>query len=95
MVAGKDAARPGEGKNSWLTGTAAWNWAAVSEGLLGIRTSFDGLLVKPCLPSSIKEYKIHRKFRDAEYDLTVRNSASGREVFLPYEPGHQEMTLDL
>ena len=95
MVAGKDAARPGEGKNSWLTGTAAWNWAAVSEGLLGIRTGYDGLVVKPCLPSWIKEYKIHRKFRDAEYDLTVRNSASGREVSIPYEPGRHEMTLDL
>ena len=95
MVAGKDAAKPGEGKNSWLTGTAAWNWSAVSEGLLGIRTAFDGLLVKPCLPSSIKEYKIHRKFRDAEYELTIRNSSSGREVFIPYEPGRHEMTLDL
>ena len=95
MVAGKDAAKPGEGKNSWLTGTAAWNWSAVSEGLLGIRTAFDGLLVKPCLPSSIKEYKIHRKFRDADYELTIRNSSSGREVFIPYEPGRHEMTLDL
>ena len=95
MVAGKDAEKPGEGKNSWLTGTAAWNWSAVSEGLLGIRTAFDGLLVKPCLPSSIKEYKIHRKFRDAEYELTIRNSSSGREVFIPYEPGRHEMTLDL
>ena len=95
MVAGKDAAKPGEGKNSWLTGTAAWNWSAVSEGLLGVRTAFDGLLVKPCLPSSIKEYKIHRKFRDAEYELTIRNSSSGREVFIPYEPGRHEMTLDL
>ena len=95
MVAGKDAAKPGEGKNSWLTGTAAWNWSAVSEGLLGIRTAFDGLLVKPCLPSSIKEYRIHRKFRDAEYELTIRNSSSGREVFIPYEPGRHEMTLDL
>jgi len=95
MVAGKDAAKPGEGKNSWLTGTAAWNWSAVSEGLLGVRTAFDGLLVKPCLPSSIKEYRIHRKFRDAEYELTIRNSSSGREVFIPYEPGRHEMTLDL
>lgn len=95
MVAGKDAAKPGEGKNSWLTGTAAWNWSAVSEGLLGVRTAFDGLLVKPCLPSSIKEYRIHRKFRDAEYDLTIHNTASGREVFIPYEPGRHEMTLDL
>ncbi len=95
MVAGKDAAKPGEGKNSWLTGTAAWNWSAVSGGLLGIRADYDGLLIKPCLPSSIREYKIHRKFREAQYDLTIRNSASGREVFIPYEPGCHEMTLEL
>ena len=50
MVAGKDAARPGEGKNSWLTGTAAWTWKAVSEALLGIKPQFDGLLVEPCIP---------------------------------------------
>ena len=37
MVAGKDAAKPGEGKNSWLTGTAAWNWYAITQFILGIR----------------------------------------------------------
>ena len=95
MVAGKDAARPGEGKNSWLTGTAAWNWNAVSEYLLGVKPQFDGLLIEPCLPDFIHEYKIHRAFRDAVYDITVRYSATGKSRFIPYSTGHHELTLDL
>ena len=95
MVAGKDAARPGEGKNSWLTGTAAWNWNAVSEYLLGVKPCFDGLLIEPCLPASIQEYKIHRVFRDAVYDITIRYSATRKSYFIPYSPGHHELTLNL
>lgn len=73
MVAGKDAARPGEGKNSWLTGTAAWMWYTVSEFILGIKPSYDGLTIDPCLPTSAKEYEVCRKFRDAEYIIKVKN----------------------
>lgn len=73
MVAGKDAARPGEGKNSWLTGTAAWMWYTVSEFILGIKPSYDGLTIDPCLPTSAKEYEVYRKFRGAEYIIKVKN----------------------
>ena len=93
MVAGKDAAKPGEGKNSWLTGTAAWTWKAVSEALLGIKPQFDGLLVEPCIP--IGTYRIHRRFRDAEYDLTIRQSGKGGKVFIPYKPGRQVLEIEL
>ena len=95
MLAGKDAAVPGEGKNSWLTGTAAWNWLTVSEYLLGIQPDYDGLLVKPCLPSFVKTFKVHREFRHAVYDITINNSCSGKSFFIPYRPGKQELTLDL
>ena len=93
MVAGKDAEKPGEGKNSWLTGTAAWTWKAVSEALLGIKPQFDGLLVEPCIP--IGTYRIHRRFRDAEYDLIIRNSGKGGKVFIPYKPGKQTLEIGL
>ena len=93
MVAGKDAARPGEGKNSWLTGTAAWTWKAVSEALLGIKPQFDGLLVEPCIP--IGNYRVHRRFRDAEYDLTIRQTGKGGKVFIPYKPGKQTLEITL
>ncbi|MBR5076533.1 MAG: glycosyl transferase [Bacteroidales bacterium] len=96
MVAGKDAARPGEGKNSWLTGTAAWNWHAVTEFLLGVRPGYDGLLIQPCLPADrFPEYRVRRRFRDAEYDLTIRNSGRGGSAFIPYSPGKHVLTVDL
>ena len=73
MVAGKDAAKPGEGKNSWLTGTAAWNWYTITQFILGIKPTFDGLEISPCIPSSMKEFKVHRVLRDAEYEIIVKN----------------------
>ena len=76
MVAGKDAAKPGEGKNSWLTGTAAWMWLTVSQYILGIKPQYDGLQIDPCLPTTAKEYTVQRKFRDAEYDITIKNPNS-------------------
>ena len=92
MVAGKDAVKPGEGKNSWLTGTAAWTWKAVSEALLGIKPQFDGLLVEPCIP--VGNYRIHRRFRDAEYDLAIRNTGKTGWVFIPYKPGKQVVEVE-
>ena len=73
MVVGKDAARPGEGKNSWLTGTAAWNWLTVTQYILGIHPTYDGLEIDPCLPATIKEFSVKRKLRDSEMTITVRN----------------------
>ena len=73
MVAGKDAARPGEGKNSWLTGTAAWMWLTASQYILGIKPSYNGLLIDPCVPSTAKEYTVKRKFRGGEYLITIKN----------------------
>ena len=93
MVAGKDAGKPGEGKNSWLTGTAAWTWKAVSEALLGIKPQFDGLLVEPCIP--IGTYRIHRRFREAEYELVIHQTGKGGKVFIPYKPGKQELEINL
>ena len=69
-------------KNSWLTGTAAWSFAAVSQGILGIKPDYDGLVVDPCLPSSIDGYRLRRYFRGTVYDITVRRGT---------EPG---MTVD-
>ncbi len=73
MVAGKDAARPGEGKNSWLTGTAAWMWYTVSQFLLGIKPTYDGLEIDPCLPTDMKEYRVRRVLRGTTFDVLVRN----------------------
>jgi cellobiose phosphorylase len=73
MIAGKDAFKPGEAKNSWLTGTAAWNFYAISQYILGIRTEYKGLKIDPCIPSSWKGFKIKRVFRGVTYHITVNN----------------------
>ena len=95
MVAGKDAAKPGEGKNSWLTGTAAWTWKCVSEFLLGVKPQYDGLLIEPCIPAAYGTYKIHRRFRDAEYDLTIHCNGRHGSRFIPYSPGRHELEIRL
>jgi cellobiose phosphorylase len=76
MIAGKDAARFGEAKNSWLTGTAAWNLFAISQYLLGVRPEFEGLVVKPCIGPELPDFTITRRCRGAEYRITVKNSGS-------------------
>ena len=73
MVAGKDAFKPGEAKNSWLTGTASWNFYAVTQFMLGIRPQYDGLLIDPCIPTDWKSFKATRKFRGVVYDIEVVN----------------------
>jgi cellobiose phosphorylase len=73
MIAGKDASRFGEGKNSWLTGTAAWNFVAISQYILGISADWDGLKVDPSIPQAWDGFTASRKFRGATYEITVKN----------------------
>ncbi len=71
-IAGRNARTYGEAKNSWLTGTAAWSFAAVSQGILGIRPDYDGLVIDPCLPGSMDGFELRRLFRGTRYEITVR-----------------------
>jgi cellobiose phosphorylase len=73
MVAGKDAFKPGEAKNSWLTGTASWNFYAITQFILGLRPDYDGLLVDPCIPGEWKGFTLTRKFRGATYEIKISN----------------------
>ena len=73
MVAGKDAAKPGEGKNSWLTGTAAWNWYTITQFILGIQPTYDGIVINPCIPTTLKEYEVKRVLRDTIFHISVKN----------------------
>ncbi len=76
MVAGVDAPTFGEGKNSWLTGTAAWTFMNVSQYILGIRPTLSGLAIDPCLPSSIKGFTCERLYRGVMYHITVEKPDS-------------------
>lgn len=73
MIAGKDAYKPGEAKNSWLTGTASWNFYAITQYILGIQPDYDGLRIDPCIPADWKTYAVSRQFRGAIYNITIQN----------------------
>ncbi len=80
MIAGRDAPTHGEAKNSWLTGTAAWNLVALSQWILGIRPEHDGLRIDPCLPAAWGDIAVTRRFRGSTYRIAIRKPAgtSGR-----------------
>jgi len=73
MVAGKDAWKPGEAKNSWLTGTASWNYYAITHYILGIQPDYNGLIVNPCIPKDWDGFNIKRVYRGATYNIEVTN----------------------
>ena len=83
MIAGKDAVRHGEAKNSWLTGTAAWNFVAVTQWILGIRPEHDGLRVEPVIPAAWDGFQATRRFRGTTYEIEVVREASGSGDPLP------------
>ncbi|MBQ1501469.1 MAG: glycosyl transferase, partial [Firmicutes bacterium] len=94
MIAGKDAPDFGEAKNSWLTGTTAWSFVAISQAILGIKPTLDGLLIAPCIPASVKSYSVKRRFRGAVYEIKVENPLGVqhgvRELYVngaAHEPG--------
>jgi cellobiose phosphorylase len=73
MIAGRDAPDFGQAKNSWLTGTAAWNLVAIQQWILGVRPEHDGLVVDPCIPPEWEGFQVTRCFRGATYRIEVRN----------------------
>ena len=87
MVAGCDAPTHGEGKNSWLTGTAAWTFTCISQYLLGIQPTLQGLQLNPCIPHDMKGYKLDRTYRGTTYHITFDNTAG-------VEKGVKSVTVD-
>ena len=73
MIAGKDAKNFGQAKNSWLTGTAAWNFYVISNYILGIKPDWYGLKIDPCVPHDWDGYKVSRRFRGATYEIAINN----------------------
>lgn len=70
--------RFGNGRVSWLSGSAVWNYYAMGHSILGIRPHYDGLEIKPCIPKAWKGFKAVRIFRDCEFRISVKNSSSGK-----------------
>ncbi len=107
MIAGADAKFHGEAKNSWLTGTAAWTFVNISQHILGVFPTHEGLGINPCIPKGFGEFKITRKFRDAIYNIEVKNpngvekgvssiNVDGMDIngfVIPYEEGKNEYNV--
>ncbi len=88
-IAGRDAGDHGRARNSWLTGTASWSYVAATQWILGVRPTFDGLEIDPCIPSDWVGYRVVRTFRGATYNILVVNAKGGmhgvREIFVDGE----------
>ncbi len=82
MISGRDAPVQGEAKNSWLTGTAAWNYVAITRWILGIRPAFDGLEIAPVFPQNWKRFSVKRIFRGVCYHIQVERTGAGNSVSL-------------
>ena len=82
MIAGRDAPTHGEAKNSWLTGTAAWNYVAITQFILGIRPTFEGLSVAPVIPPSWSGFSVSRLFRGVRYNIEVKRKGKGNRACL-------------
>lgn len=87
MVAGADAQIPGEAKNSWLTGTAAWTFVNVSQHILGVYPTHQGLAINPCVPKGFGDFELTRKFREGTYNIKVVNPDN-------VEKGVKSITVD-
>ncbi|MBE5830552.1 MAG: glycosyl transferase [Butyrivibrio sp.] len=106
MVAGRDAKFFGQGKNSWLTGTAAWTFVNISQYILGVYPTHKGLSIDPCVPADFGDFEITRKYRGAVYNISVKQNGAqkgikklivnGKEVagnVIPYEDGVKEYNV--
>jgi cellobiose phosphorylase len=82
MIAGKDAPSHGEAKNSWLSGTAALNYVAISQAILGIQPTYDGLEIAPVIPSEWRGFEVVRQFRGVRYEISVKRVGPGNDVSL-------------
>jgi cellobiose phosphorylase len=82
MIAGKDAPTHGEAKNSWLTGTAAWNYFAITQFILGIHPSYKGLVIAPVCPTEWEGFSVKRLYQGVRYDITVKRDGKGNTVHL-------------
>jgi len=85
MIAGRDAPTPGEAKNSWLSGTAAMNYVAITQAILGIQPQYDGLEIKPVIPSKWQGFEAIRHFRGVRYEVSVIRKGTGNRVSLLVE----------
>lgn len=72
-IEGPDSQFYGRGGWTWYTGSAAWLFRVGLEWILGIRPTFEGLQIDPCIPARWKGFAVNRTFRGAVYKIRVEN----------------------
>ena len=72
-ILGDEHPQFGMGRNAWLSGTSSWTYQAATQYICGVRPSFDGLVVDPCIPKAWGSFEITRKWRGATYRISVKN----------------------
>ena len=92
MIAGKDAKFFGQAKNSWLTGTAAWTFTNVSQYILGVYPTLNGLSVDPCVPKGFGDFTMTREYRGVKYNITVKNPNNVEKGVASLEVDGQTLT---
>lgn len=90
MIAGKDAATHGEAKNSWLSGTAAWNYVAITQWILGVRPAYGGLEVAPMIPAEWPGFRVTRLYQGVTFEIEVVREGAGNNVALLVDGGSME-----
>ena len=109
MVAGKDAKFFGQGKNSWLTGTAAWTFVNISQYILGIQPTLTGLSINPCIPADFGDFTLTRKYRGVTYHISVKDpghiqkgvknlTVDGKLItgnVIPYDASAKEVSVEV
>jgi N,N'-diacetylchitobiose phosphorylase len=106
FIMGKDHSAHGRARHPWLTGSAGWAYIAATRWILGVRLTFDGMIVDPCIPSGWKEFQVNRKWRGATYNIVVKNPKgiqkgvkevllNGRSVTFPLPPQKPGSTNDV
>jgi cellobiose phosphorylase len=93
MIAGKDALLHGEAKNSWLTGSASWNYVAITQWILGIRPTYEGLEISPVIPTFWKCFDAVRDYRGVHYVITVERVGLGNGIRLEVQGEQVEGTV--
>jgi cellobiose phosphorylase len=81
-ICGPEHPQFGYGRNSWLSGTAAWTYVAATQWILGIRPTYNGLKVAPVMPEEWSGFKARRVFRGVTYHISVERAGRGNAVSL-------------
>ncbi len=91
-IFGPESDKFGLANVSWLSGTAAWMYVAVTQYMLGVHAKWDGLEIDPCLSKEMLPAKVTREFRGCKYHITITKN---EKKFIPHVAGRKEFSVEI